>query len=151
MAYGRGRDSPAQILNNTRRAVADLVVQLEVLEETCKREGEAEAEGEGEGEGEKNVKGHGDPENVEGKEEDNEKKGEMELKKQEPKNPQRQETTIQKEITTQKQRRRKKRGKCYAVPLNSGLFGIPWRQTRKVLEGGELDIVVVGIDPETFS
>jgi hypothetical protein len=34
-------------------------------------------------------------------------------------------------------------GKCYAVPINSGKNGVPWRLTKEVLEDGELDIVVV--------
>ena len=32
---------------------------------------------------------------------------------------------------------------CWAVRINSGLFSVPWAQTKKVLEEGGVDIVVV--------
>ena len=34
-------------------------------------------------------------------------------------------------------------GDCWAVRINSGLFSVPWAQTKKVLEEGGVDIVVV--------
>ena len=34
-------------------------------------------------------------------------------------------------------------GDCRAVRINSGKFGVPWKKTKRVLEGGPLDIVVV--------
>ena len=34
-------------------------------------------------------------------------------------------------------------GECWAVRINSGLFKVPWAETRKVLEDGGVDIVVV--------
>lgn len=34
-------------------------------------------------------------------------------------------------------------GSCWAVRMNSGLFSVPWAQTKKVLEEGGVDIVVV--------
>lgn len=41
-------------------------------------------------------------------------------------------------------------GKSYAVPINSGKFGVPWSRTKPVLEAGEIDITVMGTDPATF-
>lgn len=38
-------------------------------------------------------------------------------------------------------------GQCRAVRINSGKFGVPWEETKKILEEGPLDIVV--IRPET--
>ena len=32
---------------------------------------------------------------------------------------------------------------CWAVRMNSGLFSVPWAQTKKVLEEGGVDIIVV--------
>ena len=34
-------------------------------------------------------------------------------------------------------------GDVWAVKINSGLFGVPWKQTKKVLEQGKIDMVVV--------
>ena len=34
-------------------------------------------------------------------------------------------------------------GKCYAVRINSGKFGVAWQRTKAVLEAGELDITVL--------
>ena len=34
-------------------------------------------------------------------------------------------------------------GKCYAVRINSGKFGVPWEDTKKVLEVGGVDMVVL--------
>ena len=36
-----------------------------------------------------------------------------------------------------------KPGECYAVRINSGKFGVPWEDTKKVLEGGGVDMVVL--------
>ena len=33
-------------------------------------------------------------------------------------------------------------GKCYAVRINSGKFGVEWQKTKAVLEAGDLDITV---------
>lgn len=41
-------------------------------------------------------------------------------------------------------------GEYYAVPINSGKFGVPWGRTKAVLEEGGVDVTVVGIDEETF-
>ena len=34
-------------------------------------------------------------------------------------------------------------GQCYAVRLNSGKFGVPWSETKRVLKDGPLDIIVM--------
>ncbi|KAL8777627.1 MAG: hypothetical protein Q9203_002474 [Teloschistes exilis] len=34
-------------------------------------------------------------------------------------------------------------GRCYAVKINSGLFGVPWEKTKDVLMTGKVDMVVV--------
>ena len=34
-------------------------------------------------------------------------------------------------------------GKCYAVRINSGKFGVAWQRTKAVLEAGDLDITVL--------
>lgn len=34
-------------------------------------------------------------------------------------------------------------GECYSVRVNSGLFGVPWRDTKRVLRKGGVDMVVV--------
>ncbi|KAL8785622.1 MAG: hypothetical protein Q9213_003276 [Squamulea squamosa] len=34
-------------------------------------------------------------------------------------------------------------GNCYSVRINSGLFGVPWEETKKVLEKGSVDMVVL--------
>ncbi|KAL8892782.1 MAG: hypothetical protein Q9215_000374 [Flavoplaca cf. flavocitrina] len=34
-------------------------------------------------------------------------------------------------------------GECYSVRINSGLFGVPWVETKRVLNGGLLDMVIV--------
>ena len=34
-------------------------------------------------------------------------------------------------------------GACYAVRINSGKFGVPWEDTKKVLEVGGVDMVVL--------
>ena len=34
-------------------------------------------------------------------------------------------------------------GQCYAVRINSGKFGVPWEDTKRVLEGGGVDMVVL--------
>ncbi len=34
-------------------------------------------------------------------------------------------------------------GECYSVRINSGLFGVPWVETKRVLKGGLLDMVIV--------
>ncbi|KAL8867586.1 MAG: hypothetical protein Q9174_005569 [Haloplaca sp. 1 TL-2023] len=34
-------------------------------------------------------------------------------------------------------------GDCYSVRINSGLFGVPWEDTKAVLEKGKLDMVIV--------
>lgn len=39
-------------------------------------------------------------------------------------------------------------GKCYAVRINSGRFGVEWQKTRAVLEAGGLDITVVRPEEE---
>ena len=39
-------------------------------------------------------------------------------------------------------------GKCYAVRINSGKFGVEWQKTKAVLEAGELDITVVRPEEE---
>ena len=39
-------------------------------------------------------------------------------------------------------------GKCYAVRINSGKFGVEWQKTKVVLEAGELDITVVRPEEE---
>ncbi|KAL8668486.1 MAG: hypothetical protein Q9168_006879 [Polycauliona sp. 1 TL-2023] len=36
-----------------------------------------------------------------------------------------------------------KRGGCYGVRINSGLFNVPWQDTKKVLRDGGVDMVVV--------
>ena len=41
-----------------------------------------------------------------------------------------------------------KPGDCWAVRINSGLFSVPWAQTKKVLEEGGVDIVVVRPEDE---
>ena len=44
-------------------------------------------------------------------------------------------------------------GDCRAVRLNSGKFGVPWERTKRVLEEGPLDMVIVkpiGDDGPTF-
>ena len=33
-------------------------------------------------------------------------------------------------------------GKCYAVRINSGRFGVEWQKTKALLEAGDLDITV---------
>ena len=38
-------------------------------------------------------------------------------------------------------------GDVHAVRINSGLFQVPWEETRKVLEQGELDITVMSPPP----
>lgn len=39
-------------------------------------------------------------------------------------------------------------GQCRAVRINSGKFGVPWARTKKVLEEGSLDMVVVRPESE---
>ena len=34
-------------------------------------------------------------------------------------------------------------GRCYAVRINSGRFGVEWQKTKAVLEAGDLDVTVV--------
>lgn len=34
-------------------------------------------------------------------------------------------------------------GECWAVRINSGMFGVPWQDTKAVLEAGKLDMVIV--------
>lgn len=34
-------------------------------------------------------------------------------------------------------------GECYSVRINSGLFGVPWVETKKVLKWGFVDMVIV--------
>lgn len=34
-------------------------------------------------------------------------------------------------------------GECYAVRINSGRFGVEWEDTKRVLEGGGVDMVVL--------
>ncbi|KAL8767225.1 MAG: hypothetical protein Q9209_006230 [Squamulea sp. 1 TL-2023] len=34
-------------------------------------------------------------------------------------------------------------GACYSVRINSGLFGVPWEETKKVLDKGGVDMVVL--------
>ncbi len=34
-------------------------------------------------------------------------------------------------------------GECYSVRINSGLFGVPWRDTKRVLRVAGVDMVVV--------
>ena len=36
-----------------------------------------------------------------------------------------------------------KMGKCYAVRINSGKFGVAWQRTKAILEAGELDITIL--------
>ena len=38
-------------------------------------------------------------------------------------------------------------GDVYAVRINSGLFKVPWEETKKVLEQGELNITVMSPPP----
>lgn len=44
-----------------------------------------------------------------------------------------------------------KPGECYAVRINSGKFGVPWEDTKKVLEGGGVDMVVLRPEEEDGS
>ena len=37
---------------------------------------------------------------------------------------------------------------CYAVRINSGKFGVPWENTKRVLEGGGVDMVVLRPEEE---
>ena len=39
-------------------------------------------------------------------------------------------------------------GKCYAVKINSGNFGVPWQSTKAVMEAGDLDMTVVSPEGE---
>ena len=39
-------------------------------------------------------------------------------------------------------------GECYAVRINSGKFGVPWEDTKGVLEAGEVDMVVLRPEAE---
>lgn len=39
-------------------------------------------------------------------------------------------------------------GKCHAVRINSGRFGVEWQKTKAVLEAGDLDITVVRPEEE---
>ena len=39
-------------------------------------------------------------------------------------------------------------GQCYAVRINSGKFGVPWEDTKRVLEGGGVDMVVLRPEEE---
>ena len=39
-------------------------------------------------------------------------------------------------------------GECYAVRINSGKFGVPWEDTKRVLEGGGVDMVVMRPEEE---
>lgn len=39
-------------------------------------------------------------------------------------------------------------GECYSVRINSGLFGVPWRDTKRVLRKGGVDMVVVRPDSQ---
>ncbi len=39
-------------------------------------------------------------------------------------------------------------GECYAVRINSGKFGVPWEDTKRVLEGGGVDMVVLRPEEE---
>ncbi len=41
-----------------------------------------------------------------------------------------------------------KPGECYAVRINSGKFGVPWEDTKRVLEGGGVDMVVLRPEAE---
>ncbi|KAL8906832.1 MAG: hypothetical protein Q9171_006112 [Xanthocarpia ochracea] len=34
-------------------------------------------------------------------------------------------------------------GSCYSVRINSGLFGVPWKETRRVLKQGDVDMIIV--------
>ncbi|KAL8927616.1 MAG: hypothetical protein Q9172_001326 [Xanthocarpia lactea] len=34
-------------------------------------------------------------------------------------------------------------GGCYSVRINSGLFGVPWKETRRVLKEGDVNMIVV--------
>jgi len=34
-------------------------------------------------------------------------------------------------------------GECWAVRINSGMFGVPWRETKSVLEAGGLNMTIV--------
>lgn len=40
------------------------------------------------------------------------------------------------------------KGECWAVKINSGRFGVGWERTRRVLEGGGIDLVVLGPEGE---
>ena len=42
-------------------------------------------------------------------------------------------------------------GECYAVRINSGKFGVPWEDTKRVLEGGGVDMVVLRPEEEEGS
>ena len=88
VGHGRNVSKPEVILENTRRAVKDLGMQVEMLRE--KQPGN--------------------------KKNDQDHKGETGA-----------ETP----------------GDCWAVRINSGLFSVPWAQTKKVLEEGGVNIVVV--------
>ncbi|KAL8753710.1 MAG: hypothetical protein Q9199_004854 [Rusavskia elegans] len=39
-------------------------------------------------------------------------------------------------------------GECYSVRINSGLFGVPWRDTKRFLRKGGVDMVVVRPDSQ---
>lgn len=119
-----------QILRNTHRAITDLARQIDALQDEA-QQNESQKKGKGaENEGSKLERdgkgGEGTDENEEDDEEDDE-----ETEKTREKNP-----GVPK--------------RCYAVPINSGKFGVPWRRTKAVLEAGGVDIVVMGTDPETF-
>lgn len=147
MGYGGLRDSPARILHNTRRAVADLALQLLALKEREGVEGEGEggaAAGEEWEEDDDDDDDDHDEEKEQGKEQEKEKEKEgkstNELEKENPNQPPPPPPPHPQHLER----------KCYAVPLNSGRFGVPWRQTRAVLRAGRLDMVVLGIDAGKF-
>ncbi len=47
------------------------------------------------------------------------------------------------EIDTEEEESGGEMGGCYSVRINSGLFGVPWKETRRVLKKGDVNMIVV--------
>ena len=47
------------------------------------------------------------------------------------------------EIDTEEKESGGEMGGCYSVRINSGLFGVPWKETRRVLKKGDVNMIVV--------
>ncbi|KAL8945724.1 MAG: hypothetical protein Q9222_007776, partial [Ikaeria aurantiellina] len=116
-SYGKNVSPPASILDATGRAIADLEQQIKEY-----RDKQADVELSME-----KLKAR-----IEGLKEEGED-GVDEAKLRE----------LENELAEKEKEKGEEMGEVVSVRINSGLFGVEWAETKKVLEGGRVDMVVV--------